>query len=135
MHVRAPAQLVDAVVATTSTLFFTYTRGIRRCWDLSYDWGSNSQWRAVLDLFYCDDDGFHLNWNAKQYIDDQHVPAPGEIEEGTLDQRRELLLHRCFVREPVPDGGGFPYWDRISLSASTWPLDPTTILPDPQRAG
>ncbi|WP_284741477.1 hypothetical protein [Amycolatopsis sp. RTGN1] len=127
--VRAPRHLVDAAVATTSTLYFTFRRGLRRTADLSHGWGSNSQWRTSFSRFYSDEEGLHFNWDGEVDIgDDSPVPRAGwaEHEMEPLDQRRELVLNRCFVRGPLPadDGDRFPYGDRISLGAAEWPLRP-----------
>jgi hypothetical protein len=57
VRVRAPQHLIDATVATTSTLYFTFRREPRRTNDLSHGWGSNSQWRTSFPRFYSDADG------------------------------------------------------------------------------
>jgi len=46
VRIRAPAHLIEATAATTSTLYFTHRREPRRTADLSHGWGSNSQWRT-----------------------------------------------------------------------------------------
>ncbi len=119
VRVRAPRHLIDPAVATTSTLYFTSRREPRRCDDLSHGWGSNSQWRTGFPRFYADADGFHLNWDGEV-----------DIGDGPLDERRELLLHRCFVRGPLPpdEHDRHPYDDRLSLTASEWPLRPESII-------
>jgi hypothetical protein len=139
VRVRAPQHLVDATVATTSTLYFTFRRRLRRTDDLSHGWGSNSQWRTCFSRFYSDEDGLHLNWDGEVDIAaDPPAPRAGwsEDEMEPLDQRRELLLHRCFVREPLPadDGDRFPYGDRLSLVAAEWPLRPESLVQVPWAA-
>ena len=121
VRVRAPRHLVDPVVATTSTLYFTSRRGPRPCNDLSHGWGSNSRWRTSFPRFYADADGFHLNWDGA-----------ADVGDGRLAEHRELLLHRCFVRGPLPldEDDRHPYDDRLSLTASAWPLKPETITHD-----
>lgn len=125
VRVRAPQHLIDASVATTSTLYFTFRREPRRANDLSHGWGSNSQWRTSFTRFYSDADGLHLNWDGTVDIGNDLPPDPSPVE-----QRRELLLHRCFVRGPLPpdEHDRFPYDDRLSLSTSEWPLRPESII-------
>lgn len=65
VRVRAPQHLIDATVATTSTLYFTFRRRPRRTDDLSHGWGSNSQWRTCFSRFYSDEEGLHLNWDGE----------------------------------------------------------------------
>jgi hypothetical protein len=112
--VRVRHQLIDATVATTSTLYFASRRAPRPTHDLSHGWGSHSQWRTGFHRFYSDAEGLHLNWDGDVDIDGDHDEA---------DQRRELLLYRCFVRGPLPhdEDDRYPYRDRLSLTAAGWP--------------
>jgi hypothetical protein len=132
VRVRAPAHLIDPAAATTSTLYFTSRREPRPTGDLSHGWGSNSQWRTRFHRFYSDDEGLHLNWDGEVDIgEDPPVrPAGRGGDEDPLDQRRELLLHRCFVRGPLPrdEDDRFPYDDRLSLTTAEWPLRPESIV-------
>jgi hypothetical protein len=136
VHVRAPSHLLDAAAATTSTLYFTNRRTPRRTSDLSHGWGSNSQWRTLFHRFYEDLGGLHLNWDGEIYLDEQFVPSDNDPGDRlSLQQRQQLLLHRCFVTHPMPpeEWDQFPYDDRISLRTSTWPLDLNAMLPDSTR--
>lgn len=104
-------------------MYFTFRRGPRRTADLSHGWGSNSQWRTGFSRFYSDEEGLHFNWDGEVDIgDDPPAPRAGwpEHEVEPLDQCRELLLHRCFVRGPLPadESDRFPCGDRISLAAA-----------------
>ncbi|GAA1939163.1 hypothetical protein [Amycolatopsis minnesotensis] len=133
VRVRAPQHLIDATAATTSTLYFTFRRHLRPTDDLSHGWGSNSQWRTHFNRFYADNEGLHLNWDGEVDIaDDPPAPRAGRPEHDVepLDQRRELLLHRCFVRSPLPadEHDRYPYGDRLSLTAAEWPLRPESIV-------
>ncbi len=136
VRVRAPQHLIDATAATTSTLYFTFRREPRPTDDPSDGWGSNSQWRTSFDRFYSDDQGLHLNWDGEVDIGDDH-PATRygwhDGDEAPVDQRRELLLHRCFVRGPLPrdEDDRYPYDDRLSLTAAEWPLRPESIVHPP----
>jgi hypothetical protein len=59
-------------------------------------------------------------------------------EFSVANQRRELLLHRRFVRDPLPadENDRFPYGDRLSLTTAEWPLRPEAIVPwSPQPVG
>jgi len=49
---------------------------------------------------------------------------PSPDAERSLQQRRELLLQRCFVRTPLPpdEHDWFPHDTRMSVSTTTWPL-------------
>ncbi|MGW6441465.1 hypothetical protein [Lentzea sp. NPDC055074] len=133
VRVRAPRHLVDAAAATTSTLYFTFRRRSRPTDDLSHGWGSNSQWRTCFSRFYSDEDGLHLNWDGEVDVAaDPPAPRAGWSEHETepLDQRRELLLHRCLVRDPLPadENDRHPYGDRLSLTSAEWPLRPESLL-------
>jgi hypothetical protein len=129
--VRAPQHLVDATVAATSTLYFTHRREPRPTADLADGWGSNSQWRTAFPRFYADQEGLHFNWDGDVDIGDD---PPGPREDGRdddpVDQRREVLLNRCFVRDSPPDDcdDRFPYADRISVTNGAWPLRPEFIV-------
>lgn len=136
VRVRAPQYLIDATVATTSTLYFTFRRQSRPTDDSSHGWGSNSQWRTCFSRFYSDEEGLHLNWDGEVDIaDDPPAPRAGwhEHEVEPLDQRRELLLHRCLVRDPLPadENDRYPYGDRLSLTSAEWPLRPESLVQVP----
>ncbi|WP_215543680.1 hypothetical protein [Amycolatopsis sp. CA-230715] len=96
-------------------------------------WDSNSQWRTRFARFYADEEGLHFNWDGE--VDIAHDPPaarygwPEGIED-PLDQRRELVLHRCFVRDPLPadEHDRYPYDDRFSLTSAEWPLRPESLV-------
>ena len=133
VRVRAPRHLIDAVVATTSTLYFTSRREPRPTDDLSHGWGSRSQWRTSFHRFYSDAEGLHLNWDGEVDLGDDH-PADPSGDHSPLDQRRELLLHRCFVRSDPPhdEADRFPYQDRLGLTTAQWPPRPESITRVPR---
>lgn len=121
VHARAPRRLIDPVVATTSTLYFTNRRQPRRADDPSHGWGSNSQWATPFALFYDDADGLHFNWNADIDIAVDHPqPLPGWFDpndDRPLERRRELLTNRSFIRAPLPDDehDWYPYSDTLTI--------------------
>lgn len=81
-----------APAAPRTDLYFTYARRGRQAHDLSHGWGSNSQWRTAARRDYALTDGFR--WNA-----DGTEPLEEADPEGLpLDERHQLLAHRCFVR-------------------------------------
>ena len=47
-----------------------------------------------------------------------------------LDEHRELLLHRCFVRSALPhdENDRFRYGDPLSVTGANWPLRPESIV-------
>ncbi|MEV0729342.1 hypothetical protein [Polymorphospora sp. NPDC050346] len=135
VRVRAPSWLIDPDVATRSTLHFTFRRGSRTTHDLSHGWGSNSQWRTEFTRFYEDGDGLHLNWDGRTDIGvDAPVIPEGSFdadENHPIDRRREMLLHRCLVRAPLPPDeqhDWYPFEDRLTLRRSTWPLAADAIV-------
>ncbi|RFS82052.1 hypothetical protein D0T12_27765 [Actinomadura spongiicola] len=132
VRVRAPRHLVDASVATSSTLYFTFCRVPRPTNDMSHGWGSNSQWRTSFPRFYSDADGLHLNWDGEVDIGADPPVRPADMldDPAPLDERRELLLHRCFVRSALPEDEDdrYPFDDRLSLTTAEWPLRPESIV-------
>ncbi|OLF04812.1 hypothetical protein BLA60_38850 [Actinophytocola xinjiangensis] len=117
MHIRAPRTLINPETATTSTLYFTHRRPTRRTDDLSHGWGSHSQWATAFPRFYQDDQGLHFNHDGEHDL-------TTESTDPATEQRRELLLYRCFVRDlPADEGDRFPYSDRLTLAA---PLSPSS---------
>ncbi|HST83411.1 MAG TPA: hypothetical protein VLL08_16895 [Kineosporiaceae bacterium] len=132
VRVRAPQHLIDATAATTSKLYFTHRRHPRPTDDCAVGWGSNSQWATSFDRFYADQEGLHFNWDGPVDIgDDPPLQRPGvPPNEDPLDERREVLLHRCFVtRRPLPNEfDRWPYEDRLSIKTSEWPLKPESIV-------
>ncbi len=84
----------------------THRRQLRPTTDLAVGWGSNSQWATSFRRFYADQEGLHFNWDGPVDIgDDPPLQRPGvPPNEDPLDQRREVLVHRCFVtHRPLQD--------------------------------
>lgn len=121
----SPSALVPAT-AERSTLYFAHVRRRRRTEDLSVGWGHNSQWRTEFRRDYEDDE--HLYFNVDGAIDLGAELVPGQLgteidphpaEDLPLDVRRELLIHRCLVRSPLPDGDLWPYDDTLTVDKSS----------------
>jgi hypothetical protein len=88
--VRAGARHLDPVVATTSTLYWAWTRRRRPVADLSHGWGSNSQWRTHFrrDYWLGDRLAYHVDAALRPALDRlSPEPAP--------DVAVELVRHRC----------------------------------------
>lgn len=128
VRVAAPRSLVDPEVAASSTLYFTFRRLRRPVHDRSHGWGSNSQWRTSFSRNY--DEGERLHWNVDGTIDLADPASDAGEDELTLEQRRELLIHRCFVRTSLSEAGDHaPYDDRLTLrSGVVWPLDEALLV-------
>ena len=122
-----------AGIADESTLHFTNQRRNRPANDLSHGWGHNSRWRT----------DFHRSYRTAG-IDFYNVDAPIDIgipkarlakagsppAELSLDQARELLMHRGFVRTPDIDEG-WPYDWRLAMrdTGHAWPLNEADLVP------
>ena len=63
-------------------------------------------------------------------IGDDVPVEPDNHGDYPVTERRELLLHRCFVRSPSPplEDVRFPFKDRLRLRAAEWPLRPDSIV-------
>ncbi len=78
--------------ATSTDLYFTYARRGRQAHDLSHGWGSNSQWRTAARRDYALPDGFRFNADGTEPFEE------ADPEGLPLDERHQLLVHRCLVR-------------------------------------
>lgn len=93
-----------APTAATSPMYFVNRRRDRLAHDLSHGWGSNSQWRTALRRDYVTADTVRLNVDGTWTLDEPATPIPDDPL--TLEECRELLAHRSFVRAPrVTDTG------------------------------
>lgn len=117
--VSAGAGILAPGIADRSTLYWTYRRRARLCQDLSHGWGSNSQWRTAFRRDYIAGGSFLFNVDGKrdlatyeQRSDDIDDPAA----DLTLDERIELLTHRCFVTCTKSDEDLWPYDDSFTLA-------------------
>jgi hypothetical protein len=100
--VRAGSDHIVKAIAERSALYWTFRRHDRRCHDLSHGWGSNSQWRTSFRRDLIGGGAYHYNVDGRPQ-------TPSMVAELTPAQRRELLVHRCFVRSDVADDDLFPF--------------------------
>lgn len=95
-------------LATSTTLYWAFRRRYRLCEDLSYGWGSNSQWRTDFRRDYRF--GREIYFNVDEKHDVTYVDPPGgDPCPLTLEERIELVTHRCFVTLPREHTDLFPY--------------------------
>jgi hypothetical protein len=88
--VRAGRHHLDPVVATTSTLYWAWTRRHRPVADLSHGWGHNSQWRTGFRRDY------HLGDLLAYNVDAALTPRPERFEpELPPNVLVELVRQRC----------------------------------------
>jgi hypothetical protein len=127
--VRCSAKVIAKAIAEQSTLYWAHRRLRRPTQDLSIGWGHNSQWRTAFRRDYADEGHYYFNvdgamdlggpaprwhsavsrarWDGRDPGDNPDQPLP-------LEARRELLVHRCFVRSALPHGDCFPYKDLLT---------------------
>lgn len=128
-----PSLGIVAGVADASVLHFTNRRRDRKVNDLSHGWGSNSRWSTDFHRNYRT--GGLAFYNVDGRVDlappKARLHHPGEPPHKLdLDEARELLLHRGFVRTAKP-GDHWPYDWRLAMreSGPAWPLDPAGLIP------
>lgn len=120
-------------IADKSMLHFTNERRGRPCNDFSHGWGHNSRWRTDFHrnyavhgvAFYNVDGPLDIGTRNPSLERSGHPPA-----ELPLDQAREILMHRGFVRTPR-FADEWPYHWRMAVrdSGRSWPLDEADLLP------
>jgi hypothetical protein len=137
--VRCSGKVLTKAIAEQSTLYWAHRRLRRPTQDLSVGWGHNSQWRTRFRRDYADDEHYYFNVDGdidiggpvpRWHADSSEVGSgeydPGDDPEHPLPPaaRRELLVHRCFVRSTPPHGDRFPYEDTLTLERNQplWPL-------------
>lgn len=105
-------------LATATTLYWAFCRRHRPYHDLSHGWGGNSQWRTNFRRDYRFGRDIHFNVDAKRDV--THVDPPGSDPcPLTLEERIELVTHRCFVTQPKPHDDLFPYWYSLRRTEET----------------
>ena len=111
------ANAMDKEIAETSTLYWAYRRRNRPTNDLSFGWGSNSQWRTRFRRDYRIAGSLHYNVDGS--VDLEAEPLSDPDDSGlTQNERIELLTHRCFVATTKPFADLFPFGDTLFVSAS-----------------
>ena len=113
--VRAGACEIAPAIASGSTLYWAHRRHHRPAVDLSVGWGGNSQWRTAFRRDYVTASTSCFNADGARNVRD---PAPDDHpahDELSVEQRIELLTHRCFVRTELPHEDRWPYDDRLAV--------------------
>lgn len=113
VEVIANPAIIDARTATTSTLFFTYIRDLRKTDDESHGWGHNSQWSTDMRRDYRHDGKLYYNCDAEYLLPEE----ADEDEDLSADLLTELIVYRSFVK-PAPadaDDAAYPYNYRVVL--------------------
>lgn len=101
---------LDKSVAEQSTLYWAYRRKNRPTQDLSYGWGSNSQWRTPFRRDYQFDRVVYYNVDGKRNLNlGQTSDDRDPDQELDLQERIELLQHRYFITVRKPHQDWFPY--------------------------
>ena len=101
---------INKSIAETSTLYWAYTRKNRPYQDLSHGWGHNSQWRTSFRRDYkigqiiYDNVDVENNLNLGQFQKEN-------MDDLELEERIELLKHRCFITVNKPHDDLYPYDD------------------------
>lgn len=95
VRVRAGEQQAVVGIADRSTLHEVFLRRHRPTHDLSFGWGTNSQWKTDFRRDYLTAAVYQFNVDADTDIDET-----GEFGDTRLtpSERRDLLRHRCLVR-------------------------------------
>lgn len=114
-RVRAGRRFLRPELAASTTLYWTFCRRYREGQDLSHGWGSNSRWRTDFRRDYRFGPHLHLNVDAKHDVTQGDIPgrSPSEL---TLEERIELVTHRCFVTFPTAHDEQFPYLYSMRLT-------------------
>src|SRR5262249_35750762 len=103
-------------IAESSTMYWTYRRRCRPSNDLSYGWGSQSQWGTDVRADYQFGDTLIYNAGGMRFpapgrgcdlsvVDADHVSDDGL----TRSELIELVTHRCFITVDKPHNDLSPY--------------------------
>jgi hypothetical protein len=114
VKVRGGTNYIVKDIAEHSTIYFTYRRKNRPYDDLSIGWGSNSQWRTKFRRDYVADEVYYFNVDGSLDVHkhDPDVPWRNAMRDKlSIDERIELLTHRCFIRTNKPQNNLWPYDD------------------------
>ena len=106
-------------IAERSTLYRAHKRDRRPTEALSLGWGHNSQWGTDFRRDYEDAEYFYFNVDGAV---DLAVPLTEQQEvwnglaDLSLEARRVHLVHRCFVKSPLPHEDHWPYADMLVVA-------------------
>ncbi|MBB5031851.1 hypothetical protein [Prosthecobacter vanneervenii] len=115
VKVRSGRKRLSPVLAGSSTLYWAFCRRYRPCEDLSHGWGSNSQWRTEFRRDYRF--GSQMYLNVDRAWDVSLGDKPGYSPSGlSLEERTELVIHRCFVTRSASNEDPFPYVLSLNLT-------------------
>lgn len=130
VRVRCRPGTFDKTVAEGSTLYWAWRRLRRPARDLSHGWGSNSQWRTAFRRDYEDDERYFFNVDGALDLGGTALPPPRHGPDPNYDmplaQRRELLVHRCFVTASAVDA--LPQELNEPPFLDLWPYDDTLTV-------
>lgn len=92
-------------------IYWAYTRSNRPSQDLSYGWGSNSQWRTSFRFDFKLSNGFLYNAAARFDLTRVNSAVQEELSKDGLftEEARELLKYRHFITSHKRDDDLFPY--------------------------
>lgn len=140
VDISCPASLqIVKGIADCSTLYFTNRRSHRSAQDLSHGWGSNSRWRTAFHRTYETADLTLYNVDGSIDLADTSAPETLkdlELQELTLAQARELLIHRCQVSACNQSDDYFPYHWKMAITGNCqWPLVQENIMTIEQALG
>ena len=117
VRVRAGTRHAVAGIADRATLHEVFLRRYRPTSDLSFGWGTNSQWKTDFRRDYLTAGEYRINVDAAADIDEDSEFGDRRL---TLSERRDLLRHRCAVRplRDVPEPEAWAGCWRLALPRS-----------------
>ncbi len=114
VRVRAGTNHAVAGIAGQSTLHEVFLRRHRPSSDMSFGWGHNSQWKTDFRRDYLTTEAYNFNIDGRISLNSPDLDPDGL----TVTTRRELLQHRCLVRDmpQVTDRDSWPGDYRLAVS-------------------
>ncbi len=111
-------------IADRSVLYFTNSRMRRETDDPSHGWGSNSRWRTDFFRNYLTGGFSFLNVDGEVDLaiatTDTEEKLATDNDGITIEEAKDLLLHRCFVRFPERPYM-WPYKWKLAIANSELP--------------
>jgi hypothetical protein len=114
--VRVRSGTLSQAVAERSPLYFTWWRPHRDTEDLSHGWGNN-EWRTEMRRDYESGGLLYYNLDGKWPVEEE--VAQRADSDLTVEDRIELLTHRCFVKSTKRPWGRWPFGDRYLANSAT----------------